>query len=74
MDDLFDILIESGGREAGKKASCGYLSYIAHHCNVNKKLEQFSFTVCRNESFSHRSSLSEVSTFTLVLKEALLLP
>lgn len=45
MDDLFDILIESGGREAGKKASCGYLSYVAHHCSANKKLEEFSFTV-----------------------------
>lgn len=45
MDDLFDILIESGGREVRKKASCGYLSYVAPHCNANKKLEEFIFTV-----------------------------
>lgn len=45
MDDLFDILIESGGREARKKASCGYLSYVASHCNANKKWEEFSVTV-----------------------------
>lgn len=56
MDDLFDILIESGGREAGKKASCGYFSYVARHCNANKKLEEFSFTV----SAGMRVSLKQI--------------
>lgn len=72
MDDLFDILIESGGREAGKKTSCGYFSHVAHHCNANKNLEEFSFTVSPGMSvYLTEIVLSEVSTFTLALKEPL---
>lgn len=70
MDDLFDILIESGGREARRNASC-FSFHLPRLPGPNKKCDGFIFAV---PAVIWDRQFSEVFLKSFPLKDAPLRP